>query len=149
MTRRAVDGITELIERTGGPKIKATITVDQPYAQDQHETLHYKHPRGGRAKYLEGPLMEGNAERLQHFADNLLDEDTTAEREWAKVGRDVQDAVSQNAPVEFNDLRQSAGLVVRTGSKIVADEPALQGRLFDEELDAKDNMRHMGVGYRQ
>lgn len=149
MVRRATDGIQELIERTGGPTIKATVTVDQPYAQDQHETLFYRHPRGGRAKYLEGPLFEGHREWIQRFADNLLGRDTTAEHEWAKVGRELKEAVPSNAPVEFGDLRQSAGLMVKAGSKIVAQEPAMQGRLTEPELDAKDHMRHLNVGYRE
>jgi hypothetical protein len=148
MARRAVDGIQELIERTGGPKIVATVTVDQPYAQDQHETLFYRHPRGGKAKFLEEPLYQNHREWIQRFADRLLDRDTTAEREWAQVGRELKHEVPQHAPVEFGDLRQSAGLKVTAGSKTVADEPALQSRLSDPELDAKDHMRHMGVGYR-
>lgn len=149
MARRALDGIQDLIDRTAGPTIRATVTVDQPYAQDQHETLYYRHPRGGRAKYLEGPLFENHREWIQRFADKLLNQDTTAEREWAQVGRELKREVPLNAPVEFGDLRQSAALLVKAGSKVVADEPAMQGRLSDPELDAKDHMRHMSVGYRR
>jgi hypothetical protein len=149
MARRAVDGIQELIERTGGPTIKATVTVNQPYAQDQHETLFYRHPRGGKAKYLESPLFEGYYEWIQRFADNLLERNTTAEREWSKVGRALKDEVPQHAPVEFGDLRQSAALTVKVGSKVVVEEPPMQGRLSEAELDAKDHLRHRSWGYRE
>lgn len=30
-----------------------------PYAAKQHEELGYRHPKGGKAKYLEDPLREG------------------------------------------------------------------------------------------
>jgi hypothetical protein len=149
MSRRAYNGIQVLIDRTGGPAVKATVTVDQPYAQDQHETMFYRHPRGGKAKYLEEPLFSGYYEWIQRFADNLLDEDTTAEREWGKVGRSLKNEVPLNAPVEFNDLRQSASLLVKAGATVVVNEPAIQGRLSEAELDAKDHMRHMNVGYRE
>lgn len=42
----------------------ATIAVVAPYAVKQHEATHFKHPRGGRAKFLErhvagsGPLLQ-------------------------------------------------------------------------------------------
>lgn len=146
--KRAVDGIAELIERTGGPKVKATVTVNQPYAQDQHETLYYRHPRGGRAKYLESPLMESHPKWLQTFANKFLNSKKDTESVWADVGRSLADAVPKNAPLEFGDLRNSAGLVVKAGGSVVVDEPPKQPRLSEAELDAKDFMRSMGVGYR-
>lgn len=30
-----------------------------PYAAKQHEELGYRHPKGGKAKYLEEPLIDG------------------------------------------------------------------------------------------
>lgn len=148
MTRRAVDGIRDLIDRTGGAKVEATVTVNQPYAQDQHETLYYKHPRGGRAKYLESPLYESHRDWIQSFANRLLGRNRNAAQEWGGVGRDLKNTVPKNAPVEFGDLRQSAALVVKEGAQVVIDEPPIQPRLTDAELDAKDYMRDMGVSYR-
>lgn len=148
MAKKAIDGIRELIDRTGGGKVRATVVVNQPYAQDQHETLYYRHPRGGRAKYLEGPLFESHPKWLQSFANDLLKRGHDAESDWASVGRKLKNAVPKNAPVEFGDLRQSAALTVKVGGRVVVHEAPIQDRLSESELDAKDYMRHMGVGYR-
>lgn len=148
MAKRAFDGIQALLERTGGPTVKATVTVNQPYAQDQHETLYYKHPRGGKAKYLEEPLFANHPQWIQEFASKLLRSRSDVEDLWGDVGRGLKNEVPKTAPVEFGDLRRSAGLVVRAGSTIVIDEPPLQPRLTESELDAKDYMRSMGLGYR-
>lgn len=148
MAKKAIDGIQDLIDRTGGPKLKATVVVDQPYAQDQHETLYYKHPRGGQAKYLESPLFAKHPQWLQKFANRLLMKSTDAGKEWAGVGRSLKNEVARSAPVEFGDLRGSAALTAREGATIIVNEPALQPRLSEAELDAKDYMRSMGVGYR-
>jgi hypothetical protein len=148
MAKKALDGIQDLIDRTGGSKVKATVTVDQPYAQDQHETLYYKHPRGGQAKYLETPLFSDHPKWLQKFANRLLMNGTDAADEWADVGRSLKNEVPKTAPVEFGDLRQSAALQVKEGGSIIVNEPAAQPRLTEAELDAKDYMRSMGVSYR-
>lgn len=41
-----------------------------PYAARQHEELGWEHPKGGEAKYLEGPLLEraGRYERVLGLA---------------------------------------------------------------------------------
>lgn len=148
MAKKASAGLQDLIDRTGGPKLKATVTVNQPYAQDQHETLYYKHPRGGRAKYLEAPMFEEHGSWLEGFAKRLLVRGIEAPNEWAKVGRKLKGVVPKNAPVEFNDLRMSAGLEVKEGAQTVITEPPEQARLTDQEILAKDHMRNMGVGYR-
>jgi hypothetical protein len=33
------------------------ISANTDYAADQHEKIHYKHPRGGKALYLRDPLI--------------------------------------------------------------------------------------------
>lgn len=150
MGKRAVDGIQQLIQRTTGGAVKATVTVDQPYAQDQHETLFYRHPRGGRAKFLEGPLFENHREWIEGFAKRLLNARLDAARLWGdECGVPLKNAVAKNAPVEFGDLKMSAGLVVREGASVVRDEPPAQQRLTEAELDAKDYMRNAGQGYRR
>lgn len=148
MVKKAIDGIQDLIDRTGGGKIKATVVVNQPYAQDQHETLYYKHPRGGQAKFLESPLMSKHPNWLQSFANRLLTRGIDAGNEWAKVGRSLKNEVPKTAPMEFGDLRQSAALTVKEGASVIVEEPAAQPRLTEGELDAKDYMRSMGLGYR-
>ena len=39
--------------------MRAAISFNTPYAVRQHEELSYRHPRGGKAKYLEDPLVDG------------------------------------------------------------------------------------------
>lgn len=39
-----------------GDRITATISFNTPYAAIQHEDTSFRHPRGGKAKYLEDPL---------------------------------------------------------------------------------------------
>jgi len=39
-----------------GDRIVATVSFNTPYAAVQHEETGYRHPRGGKAKYLEDPL---------------------------------------------------------------------------------------------
>jgi hypothetical protein len=148
MAKKAIDGIQDLIDRTAGPRLKSTVMVNQPYAQDQHETLYYKHPRGGQAKFLETPLFANHPKWIQKFANDLLKSNSDAEQGWAKVGRSLKNEVPKTAPVEFGDLRQSAGLVVQSGSSTVVNEPPVQPRLNESELDAKDYMRSMGLSYR-
>ncbi len=140
--------IQELIDRTAGPKVKATVTVDQVYAEIQHEALEFRHPRGGQAKYLEEPMFSHYGGWMQDFANGLLREGSRADEGWADVGRNLKDVVRTHAPVEFGDLRESAALRVQAGGATIVNEPARQPRLTDQELDAKDYMRHMGLSYR-
>lgn len=46
---RASGAVTILGERA------AAVSYDTPYARRQHEELGYRHPKGGKAKYLEDP----------------------------------------------------------------------------------------------
>lgn len=146
----ASERIGELIRRTAGSgnELVAVVEVDQVYAEIQHEALEFKHPRGGRAKYLEGPMFEGYASWFQNFAGTLLDEGAYALDGWHEVGRNLKGVVAENAPVEFGDLKQSADLKIKEGRGVVIHEPALQPRLTDLELEGKDYMRSLGMGYR-
>lgn len=149
MASKASDGIRFLRKQTEGPRVKAKVTVDQVYAKYQHESLDFQHPMGGRAKYLEGPLFENYASWLEDYARGLLRvEEESAGRRWAEPGRALVRAVGTEAPLEFGDLRRSAGLVVTEGRKVIVDEPPAQHRLTDLELSAKATMRQMGLEYR-
>lgn len=135
--RKASAGIQDLIRRTSGPEVTATVTVDQVYAKYQHESLDLQHPRGGRAKYLEAPLYENRERWLQRFADRLLRSRENVAHQWAGLGRSLVAEVAREAPVEFGDLRASGGLVVREGAEVVLEEPAVMHRLSEEEIRAK------------
>lgn len=147
MTRRAIDGIRELRENTAGPEVTATVTVDQVYAQVQHEALEFKHPRGGQAKYLTTPLLADSPEYIQSFANRVLDTENAAQLWGRTAGTGLQDSVGSYAPIMFNDLRRSAALKVTEGAGVVMDIPAEQPRLTEAELDYKSALRDaMGLG---
>lgn len=142
MARKASVGIQQLIDRTGGPRVRARIVVDQVYAQDQHETLHYLHPSGGRAKYLEAPMMEAHRGWIQDFANRFLNARRNTSSVWgASVGRPLVRAVARNAPRERSDLSRSASLAVYEGGAVVMFEPAAQNRLNEAALEVKDEAR--------
>lgn len=39
-----------------GDKVVGRVSFSTPYAKRQHEETTWEHPKGGKAKYLEGPL---------------------------------------------------------------------------------------------
>lgn len=49
----------------------AYVSFDTVYAWRQHEELGWNHPRGGGAKYLEGPLISRQGELLAAIAARL------------------------------------------------------------------------------
>lgn len=61
--RKVVPHETGVLERSGratnelkGNVARAAVSFSQPYAIDQHESMHYRHKKGRTPKYLERPL---------------------------------------------------------------------------------------------
>ena len=58
-----------------GGRNTATITYDGPYARWIHEHLHFKHPHGGQAKFLETAMVVKGEEAIneagRHFWERL------------------------------------------------------------------------------
>jgi len=52
--------------REEGNRKYITVGYNLPYARRQHEHVEYRHPKGGKAKYLEDPYKENveNYERM-------------------------------------------------------------------------------------
>lgn len=147
MAGTALRGIADLMGRTGSRKAKVTVTYDQIYAQMQHEALEFQHPRGGEAKYLEKALMGGALGWIQTVAGRVL---TTRylTGEWGDIGPKLAASSARRAPREFGDLMKSAGVEVHDGATLVHSIPPEQPRLTDIELEAKDWLRSLGLGYR-
>lgn len=104
----AIEGLERLARAVGSGDIEATVTVNQPYAQRQHEELGWSHPRGGRAKYLEGPLFERYPELMQMAADSLVTaEGSNIQDGMARVAEAMSRFVEDNAPRLDNILRYS------------------------------------------
>lgn len=136
--------IQELIDSTPS-HIQGTVVVDQVYAQYQHEGLDLKHPNGGRAKFLGGPLLENHQKYLQNLANGLLQGQLPAE-----MVRNMEDlstaGVYENAPVEFADLKASGHPIVEADMKKIYDRAPMVHRLTEAELEAKHDLRQLGLG---
>jgi hypothetical protein len=52
-----------------GSQIIGEVGFNEPYALEQHENLTFSHPKGGQAKYLEGPLTEN----AQQYKQKLIE----------------------------------------------------------------------------
>jgi hypothetical protein len=58
--------------------MEATVGFAEPYALKQHETIGYRHPRGGQAKYLEQPYKEN----LKKYVNSIGDAIRRAVEKW-------------------------------------------------------------------
>jgi hypothetical protein len=132
--------IAELQAMTVGDLV-GKVEVDQVYAKYQHERLDLKHPRGGRAKYLSGPLMENAPGYLQSVADGVL-EDGGVEAMTGSMQL-LSNEVFLNAPVELNDLRNSGHPSVTSDGVVVHDEAPNVTRLTEAQLRAKGRLRRL------
>src|SRR2546423_1829575 len=63
----AEEGHLDEMKVGAGGSISIDIVFPGPYARKQHEHLEYKHPHGGKAKFLEHAVQ--NAHLLEHLAE--------------------------------------------------------------------------------
>lgn len=122
----AIEGLERLAKSVGTGEIVASVTVDQPYAQRQHEELEWAHPRGGRAKYLESPLLENAAHLVQTAADHLL---TDLDIGMAEVAEKMVGFVEDNAPRLDHLLRYSGQPEVMDHSVVKYTRPPKVARI--------------------
>jgi hypothetical protein len=64
----------ELSDKVGHGFLVGKVTVDQVYAQYQHERMDLRHPRGGQAKYLTDPLYQNRNAYLIQVAKTALED---------------------------------------------------------------------------
>ena len=95
-------------DQVGRGEITAGCIVNQPYAQDQHETLHYRH-RAGRARFLGGPLIENVVDTMQYIARHVITpEGSDLEDAMIEVADTMAyDYVAEQAPIDTARLRTS------------------------------------------
>ncbi len=55
-----------------GTDLAVYISFNTPYARRQHEELHWTHPRGGKAKYLEDTFNASKKEVLKYIERTIL-----------------------------------------------------------------------------
>lgn len=136
--------VDELIKQVGTGNLEGKVTVDQVYAQYQHEDLSLRHPGGGQAKYLEKPLMQDHPKYLQRIASEVLDRGPEPAMERAM--EDLSQSVYDLAPIEFGDLKASGHPTVDDDGRTVYDRPPMMRRLTEEEIDIKRGLREIGLG---
>ena len=54
-----------------GDTIYVRVGYSLPYSRIQHESLHFRHPKGGKPKFLEDPF-KANASRYERFISNAV-----------------------------------------------------------------------------
>jgi hypothetical protein len=136
MTSTFMERIEELRTTTGrGEPVTAHCVVDQVYAHYQHEHLDFHHPRGGEAKYLEGPLYAHFRDYLAEYARGVLHDGGRQAMENA--AEHMSDEVEAHAPREWGDLRKSGHPSVTIGGRTIYDRPPKVARLTAEELRVK------------
>jgi len=69
---------TGTLRRSGGvswglDRESVYVSFNTPYARRQHEELDYRHPRGGKAKYLETPF-NANKKKVIKYAERKIKE---------------------------------------------------------------------------
>jgi hypothetical protein len=131
--------IAELRRVTGAPQtLRGQVTVDQAYAHYQHEHLEFRHPRGGRALYLQAPLYEHYAGYLKDIAGEVLRDG--GKRAMERSVEHLSDRVEAEAPIEFGDLARSGHPEVIQGGRVIYGRPPKRHRLTEAELHAKSRM---------
>ena len=120
--------VAHLGREVGVGHIVAKCQVNQPYAQDQHETITYRHTNG-RARYLGGPLFENAIRLVEELSDKVL----TPTGSDVKGGMiDVAEWMAQqvaiNAPKETGRLSESAHPSVHDNGLVIYDRPPIAPR---------------------
>lgn len=126
----AIQSLERLARAVGSGEIVASVTVDQPYAKRQHEELEWKHPRGGQAKYLEGPLFANYAELMQEIANSLITKDgSDIVGGMTRAAEEMSGWVEDKAPRLDHILRYSGHPQVIDNGTLAYDRPAKAPRV--------------------
>jgi hypothetical protein len=127
--------LAELRHMTGMPEtIFGSVTVDQVYAHYQHEHTEFRHPRGGRAKFLQIPLMRHFRDYLASYARDVLHNGGL--RSVERSMEHLSDQVELEAPREWGDLLRSGHPEVKQGGHHYDRSPKVH-RLTEAELRIK------------
>lgn len=110
-------GVEELKEMVGDGVLKGTLTVDTPYAFNQHERhwINYmgrygykrinQYHGGGGEGFVEEPLMENYPRYYQNLADAVLE--GTLREAMADNVEDMNDQLKTYAPEKSGNLKKS------------------------------------------
>jgi hypothetical protein len=133
---------SELADMVGHGELTGMVEVSQLYAFAQHEHLEYRHPRGGKALYLQEPLMDNYSRYFEDIARRLLDEGPEPAMRDAVEDLAEDGGVATHAPVLYSNLRASGHPSVTSDGETVYDREPRQHRLSEEELKAIYRQHH-------
>jgi hypothetical protein len=123
--------IDSLLREIRPGKIVAGCKVNQPYAQNQHQTDHFRH-ENGRSHYLGGPLMEHAFELLEGLArDILTPHGSNIDRGMIEIAEEMDRYVLENAPKETGQLSLSGNPWVEDNGLRIYDRPPIAPREAD------------------
>lgn len=129
----AIEGLERFLHAVGKGNITAQLTVDQIYAQNQHQTDSFQHPHGGRSHYLGGPLQEQSEKLVRIMADTLISrEGSDIVEGMIRVSEEMRGIVENNAPVLDYILRDSGHPTVIDDGVVKYDSPAKESRRLDK-----------------
>lgn len=132
------DRIDDLSDAVGQGDLEGSVEFNQAYAQDQHETESYRHPRGGQAHYLSEPLFDSADDFMSTLASGAITESGSSLTEaMVENVEELADESEALAPVRYDNLDRSAHPVVTDQGDPVYDRPPEQRRLTEEEREAQ------------
>lgn len=131
----------ELSKLVGDGKITTTIKVDQAYARRQHQNPLYIHPRGGEPFFLHNALMQLHKVHIQRVAQELFRGNVQVL--YIRFGEDVATRGASKTPIELGNLRQSFGVDVKVGGRIIYRRAPAQRRLSRAELNGRVRLHHV------
>jgi hypothetical protein len=133
-------GCQRLLKIVGDKKLEGKVVVDQVYAKFQHESLDLKHPHGGGGKFLTRALFKEHRGIMRGLARDAYQVYGLNSAMIVGMERVVR-GVYQNAPHEFNDLRNSGAPSVKDRGRFIYNRPPVVKRLTKSQLRAKDRAR--------
>lgn len=124
--------IDELSRAVGIGPITAGCEVNQPYAQNQHQTDRFRHPHGGRSHYLGGPLREHALELIEEVAQGVITpHGSDVNKKMIDVAETLARYVLVNAPKETGRLSLSGHPWVKSAGIPIYDRPPIAPREVD------------------
>ncbi len=135
-----------LSRAVGFGHLRGEVEVDQIYAHWIHENRQFKHPRGGQANYLGGPLFEKNARYMRVLADAAITRSgSDLEDAMVWVVEDLSGEVRERAPKQFGNLAESVHPSVTSHGNVIYDRAPVQKRLTEAEIRAERGGDNAGL----
>jgi hypothetical protein len=121
--------IDHLIREVGTGYITAGCEVNQPYAQNQHQTDHFRHPHGGRSHFLGGPLMEHAYALVESLGRSVITPfGSRIFERMGEISEEMAGYVLKNAPKETGRLSLSGSPWVRANGIELYRRPPIAPR---------------------